>query len=97
MVGTNHGESRNNNSRNDWRCGACGQPYDWRKLDRLLTLQMGDRAQEQVVFLVYGVPDGERDSLICALNLVTNLTKESELGIVVQNRLRAVKIGLHKH
>ena len=32
-------------------CGAHGQPYDWRKPYRLLTLQFGDTANEQAFFL----------------------------------------------
>ena len=36
-VSTNHGERRKRNSMSCWWCGACGQPCDWRKLDRLLT------------------------------------------------------------
>ena len=38
-VSTNHGERRKTNSVGGWWCGACGQPYDWRKPNRLLTWQ----------------------------------------------------------
>ena len=36
-----------------WWCGACGMPHDWRKPNRLLTLQVGDTANDQIVFLAY--------------------------------------------
>ena len=36
-----------------------------RKLNRLLTLQKGDKEHEQVVFPAYGAPDGEWDNIIC--------------------------------
>ena len=60
--------------------GACGQPYDWRKPNRLLPLQFGDTTNEQVVFLVYGAPD---DNMISALKLVTDLRKGKKLGVEV--------------
>ena len=36
----------NRKSMGGWWCGACGQPYDWRKPNRLLSLQFGDTAKE---------------------------------------------------
>ena len=51
-----------------WWCGTSGQ----RKPNRLLTLQNGYTANEQVVFSPCGAPDGKCDILICALKLVTN-------------------------
>ena len=72
------------NSMSGWWCEACGQACDWSKPNRLLTLQNGDAAQEQVVFLAYGAPDGECGHLICAVELITNLTDGDKLGIVVQ-------------
>ena len=53
----------------------CGQLYDWRKPNRLLTLQFGDMAKEQVVFPAYRAPGGDCDNMISALELVTNLIK----------------------
>ena len=50
------------------------------KPNRLLTLQIGDTANEQVVSPVHGAPDGECDSLMCALKLVTNVTKRKQSG-----------------
>ena len=44
-----------------------------RKPNRLLTLQIGDRAHEQVIIPVY-----------CALKLLTNLIKGNKLGAVVK-------------
>ena len=44
-----------------------GIPYDWREPNGLPTLHIGDATQEQVVFLAYGVPDGECDNSVCAL------------------------------
>ena len=64
-----------------WWCGACGQPYDWRKPNRLFTLQFGDTSNAQEVFPAYGAPDGESDNTISALKLVTNLIKGSKLGV----------------
>ena len=50
-------------------------PFDWRKLERLLSLQIGDTANEQVVFAAYSALNGEFDNMICVLKLVTNLEK----------------------
>ena len=47
-------------------------PFDWRKLERLLSLQIGDTANEQVVFTAYSAPNGEFDNMICVLKSVTN-------------------------
>ena len=54
------------------------------KSKRLLTLQIGDTANEQVVSPVHGAPDGECDFLMCALKLVTNVTKRKQAGVVVE-------------
>ena len=35
-------------------------PYDWRKPNRLLTLQIGDTTSDQVVFSACGAPDGRK-------------------------------------
>ena len=43
-VRINHGEKK----KKGWWCGACGIPYDWRKPHRLLTLQIGDPANDQI-------------------------------------------------
>ena len=48
-------------------------PYDWRKANRLFILQIGDTANEQVVFVAAGAPDGGRDNMNSALKLVTKL------------------------
>ena len=50
-------------------CGARGQPCDWRKPDRLLTLQIGEATNEQVASPPCGAPDGACDHMICALDL----------------------------
>ena len=47
-----------------------------RKLNRLLTLQVGAGAG--------GFLDGECDTLICALQLITNLTKVNKLVNVMR-------------
>ena len=47
-------------------------PYDWRKLDRLLT-QIGDTAHDQMVFRAHSALGGECDNRIELLKLVTNL------------------------
>ena len=60
------------NSTSGWWFGACGQPYDWRKPNRLLTLQFRDTAKEQVVFPLYGgAPNGECDNMISVWKLAT--------------------------
>ena len=41
-------------------------PYDWRKPKRLLTLLIGETANEQVVFTAYSAPNGECDNMIGA-------------------------------
>ena len=74
-----------------WCCGACGKPHDWRKPNRLLTLQIGDTMQKQVVFSAYGAPDGECDPLICALKLIANLTTGNQPGIVMQELVASTK------
>ena len=69
---TNHGEKKKKNNMSVWWCGACGMPFDWRKPERLLALQIGDTANEQVLFTAYSAPNGECDNMICVLKLVTN-------------------------
>ena len=57
-------------------CGAFEMPYDWRKPNRLNTLQIGETANDQTVFPVYSVPmrqhDGGSES--------TNLAKRNNFG-----------------
>ena len=48
-------------------------PYDWRKPNHLLTLQIGHTANDQMVFLAYTALGGERD-YICVVMLVTKLS-----------------------
>ena len=72
-------------------CGVCGQLYDWQKPNRLLTLQIGDTANEQVVFPAYGGPGGECDNLICTLKHVMNLMKGKKLGVVVTSSAEIAK------
>ena len=52
-------------------------PYDWRKPNRLPNLQIGDTAQEQVVFPA-------------SVILITNLPKANKLGITVR-KLRSAE------
>ena len=59
-------------------------PYDWRKPNRLLTLQIGDAANEQVVFPAYGAPDGECDNLSSAPKPVKKLMKSNKLVVAVK-------------
>ena len=47
-------------------------PFDWRKPERLLSLQIGDTANEQVVFTAYSALNGEFENMVCVLKLVTN-------------------------
>ena len=81
-VSTNH-RGRKKHSASGWWCGACGLP-NHKKPTRLLTVQIGDTANEQAVFLARGAPDGERDNVVTALNLVTHLTQENEIGVEVK-------------
>ena len=60
------------------------QPYDCRKPKRLLTLQIGDTANEQVVFPAYGARNGDCDHMISSAKLVTHLMKGNKLGVVVK-------------
>ena len=59
----------------------CGQPYDWRKPNWLLTLQFGDTTNERVGFLSYGAPAGECDNMLSTLKLFTNLMKGNKFGV----------------
>ena len=76
-----------------WWCGACWQPYDGRGPNRLVTLQIYDTANEELVFLASGAPDGKCDNLISALKRVLNLMQRNKLGVkglerCSKNRLR---------
>ena len=62
-VTANHGERRKNGSMSVWWCGAFGKTIRLAS-DRLVTLQIGDMMQKQVVFTAHGAPDGECDNLI---------------------------------
>ena len=75
-------ERRNKDSTSGWWCGACQQPYVWRKPNRLLTLQIGDTANEQVVLMASGPPDGERDSMTCALKLAITTDLRRRFAVV---------------
>ena len=46
-----------------WWCGACGMPCDWRKPNPLLTLQIGDTADDQIVLPAYSALGGECDNI----------------------------------
>ena len=50
---------RNHCGMSGWWCGGCGQPCDWGKSNRLLTFQIGNTANEHVIFPAYGASDGE--------------------------------------
>ena len=50
-----------------WWCRAGGQPYEWSKPDRQFTLQIGDTANQQVVFPAYRAPAEECHDMIIAL------------------------------
>ena len=86
-MSTKHGDRRKKNSVSCWWCGACGHPYDW-KPHCLLTFEIGDTANEQVVFTAYGALDGECYKMISALKLVTNLIKGNKLGVEVKRPYR---------
>ena len=78
-------ERRKKNSISGWLVvRSLRATYDWRKPNRLLTLQIGDAVDEQVVVPEYWAPDGKCDKMISALKLVTHLTKGNKLGVVVQ-------------
>ena len=50
-------------------------PYDWRQPNCSLALQIGDTANEQVVFLAYCAPVGKCDNMSCVLKFVADLVK----------------------
>ena len=58
-------------------------PYDWRKPNRLLALQIGDTVSDQIAFSAYSAHGGECDNVIVVLKLVTNLVKENTFGAEV--------------
>ena len=64
--------------------GACGMPNDWRKLNRLLTLQIGDTAKDQMAFLGVQCALRECDDMIVALKLITYLVKRKQFRCGVQ-------------
>ena len=49
--------------------------------NRLVTLHIYDAANEDVVFLANGAPDGKCDNLISALQRVLNLMQRNKLGV----------------
>ena len=60
-VTSNHGGKKNHYRMGGLWCDSCGKSYDWRKANRLLTLQVGDMAQDQIVFLACAVqPESAR-------------------------------------
>ena len=61
-----------------WWCGSRGLECEGREPIRLLTVQVGDTEQHQIVFLENAVPDGKCDNLRCALKPITNLDDGSE-------------------
>ena len=75
-ASANHGEKKKKTKHNmsGWWCGACGMPYDWRKPNRLLTLQVGDTANDLQVLLACSAFGGECDRIVM-LKLITNLVK----------------------
>ena len=68
--------------------GAERAPYDWR---RLLTLQFGSTANEELVFPAYGAPDGECYNIISAFKLITNLIKGDEFGVEARGLVKGSK------
>ena len=60
-------------------------PCEWRKAKRLLRSEVGDTTRDQIVFPAYAALDVDCGKLSCAPNLITNLTKGNNLGIVVKN------------
>ena len=73
-----------------WWCGSCGMSYEWRKPNRLPTLQVGVTVQDQIVCAAYAAPDGECNNLICALRLITNLMKRQQVGNCRENWKKGV-------
>ena len=76
-------EAVKKNSMSGWWCGACGQPYDRRKLNRLQTLQFGNTVKEQLVLLAHRASDGECDNMISALKRFTNSVEGNKLSVEV--------------
>ena len=65
-------------------CVGCRLPFDWRKQNRLLTLQNEDTANEQVVFRAYNAPGGESHNMVWVLKLVTDLVKGTKCGVKIK-------------
>ena len=52
-------KSKTKNNMSGWWCGACGMPYDWRKQNCLLPLQIRDTASDQTVVSAYSALGGD--------------------------------------
>ena len=81
---------RQTNSMCGWWCGVCGMPYDWRKPNRLLTLQIGHTANDQMIFLAYSALGG-CDEMIVVLQLITNLVKGNNFEVEVKGLTESSK------
>ena len=55
-----------------------------RKPNRLITLQIGNKANDQIVCLAYRALAGERDNMIVVLKLIVSLAKTNSLGVEVK-------------
>ena len=78
-VSTGHGGSNNRkkNHSNQW-CAACGGPYEWRALNKILVVQLGVNANEAKVFKTHAAPLGLCDHLINALKLLARQQKDGD-------------------
>ena len=69
-----------------------------RKPNHLLTLQIGDTADDQRVFQAFfhSAPGGECDNMIVVLKLVTNLIKGNNFGVEVKGSAESSRGKLTK-
>ena len=71
-------ESVQTNSMRGWWCGACGQPDNWIHPNTLLVFA-GGRHGARASGFPYARSDGECDSVICELELISNLMTEATI------------------
>ena len=60
-------------------------PYEWQKPKRLLKLQIGDTANEQIVVPAYSAPGVQCDNMIMVLNLITHLVEANSFGVLCKH------------
>ena len=63
----------------DWWCGSCGEQYDWREENKVLTIQESCRLPKHFVFKTHTPPPSKCDNKVVALRSACDLAAEGKL------------------